>query len=111
MKISFWFAFATLLLSTNTMANDDHCILKARYIAMEGTDIEHGQGAIERNELPHFPLEPVCWLIRVPGPGDPAEWERKLNASIDRKLGTFQVEPPSAEDLRRVEAGEVAFQQ
>ena len=31
-------------------------VLKARYIAVEGTDPEYGQGAIERNELLHHPL-------------------------------------------------------
>ena len=93
------------------MATGDPCILKAQYIAVEGTDIEHGQGAIERNELPHFPLGPVLWLIRVPQPGDPAEWERKLDAAVGRELGSFQVQLPTAEELRRVEAGEIAFQQ
>lgn len=93
------------------MATEDHCILKAQYIAVEGTDIEHGQGAIERNELPHFPVGPVLWLIRVPQPGDPAEWERKLDAAVGRELGSFKVQLPTAEELRRVEAGEIAFQQ
>lgn len=111
MKISVCIGVVALLLSTNTMANEDRCILKARYIAVEGTDIEHGQGAIERNELPHFPLDPVLWLIRIPQPEDPAEWERKLNATVDRELGSFKVELPTAEELRRVEAGEITFQQ
>lgn len=93
------------------MATEDHCILKAQYIAVEGTDIEHGQGAIERNELPHFPLGPVLWLIRVPQPGDPAEWERELDAAVGRELGSFKVQLPTAEELRRVQAGEIAFQQ
>jgi len=111
MKISVYIGILTLLLSANIMASEDHCILKARYIAVEGTDIEHGQGAIERNELPHFPLEPVLWLIRVPRPDDPGEWERRLNAAVSRELGSFQVERPTADELRRVETGEIAFQQ
>ena len=87
------------------------CILKARYVAVEETDIEHGQGAIERNELPHFPLEPAVWLIHVPAPGDPVEWQRRLNAAIEPALGTFEVEQPASEEVRRVEAGEIRFQQ
>ena len=92
------------------MASDDHCILKARYVAVEGTDIEHGQGAIERNELPHSPLEPVVWLIRVAQPGDAAEWEKRLSASVDPALGSFRVEQPTADEVRRVETGEIRFQ-
>jgi hypothetical protein len=111
MKISLCIGVLTLLLSAKVMASEQHCILKARYIPAAGTDIEYGQGAIERNELPHFPLEPVLWLIRVPAPGDPAEWQRRLDASVGRELGSFQVEPPTAEELRRVEMGEITFQQ
>ena len=111
MKISVWIGFVALLLSANAMAKEDPRILKAQYIAVEGTDIEHGQGAIERNELPHFPLGPVVWLIRIPQPDNPAEWERKLNAAVGRELGSFKVELPTAEELRRVEAGEIVFQQ
>ena len=87
------------------------CILKARYVAVEATDVEHGQGAIERNELPHVPLEPVVWLIRVPAPGDPAEWQRRLNGAVEASLGSFEVEQPTAEELCRVESGEIRFQQ
>lgn len=93
------------------MGNEELCILKVRYRAAEGTDIEHGQGAIERNELPHHPLEPVVWLIRVPAPADPEEWRRKLNESVERSLGSFDVEQPSADELGRVERGEIRFQQ
>ena len=93
------------------MANENLCILKARYIAVEGTDIEHGQGAIERNELSHSPLEPVVWLIRVPEPGDVTEWQRRLNEAVDPSLGSFKVEQPTAEELRRVDNGEIRFQQ
>lgn len=93
------------------IANEELCILKIRYLAVEGTDIEHGQGAIERNELAHHPLESIVWLIRVPAPGDPAEWQRRLNASVDRSLGSFEIEPPTLDEVRRVEAGEVRFQQ
>jgi hypothetical protein len=93
------------------MAAEDTCILKARYVAVEGTDIEHGQGAIERNELPHHPLEPVVWLIRVPRPGDAAEWQKRLSAAVDPALGSFRVEQPTADELRRIEAGEIHFQQ
>jgi len=85
-------------------------ILKVHYSAADGADIEHGQGAIERNELEHSVLARVSWLIRVPAPADSAEWRRRLDASVDRSLGCFIVERPSEEDLRRVESGELVFQ-
>jgi hypothetical protein len=86
-------------------------ILKARYFPVEGSDIEHGQGAIERNELPHHPLEPAVWLIRVPAQPDLSLWRKKLNAAVDPAHGCFDVELPSEEELRRVERGEITFQQ
>ena len=86
-------------------------VLKVRYIAVEGTDIEHGQGAIERNELEHSVLGPSIWLIRVAAPGDPRSWDAKLNASVDPSHGCFHIEQPTDEELRRVEAGEIPFQQ
>ena len=45
----------TILLLLALHAPEDS-VLKARYIAVEGTDVEYGQGAIERNELLHHPL-------------------------------------------------------
>lgn len=86
-------------------------ILKVHYSAVDGTDIEHGQGAIERNELEHCVLAPVVWLIRVPAPGDPAEWARRLDAAVDARFGCFTVGQPSQEEMRRAAAGELPFQQ
>lgn len=85
-------------------------ILKVRYIAVEGTDIEYGQGAIERNELDHSVLGTSTWLIRVEAHGDPRSWDAKLNASVDPKHGCFHIEQPAEEELRRVESGEITFQ-
>ncbi len=110
MKTFTCIAIVAILSSSSIMASET-CILKARYRPVEGTDIEHGQGAIERNELPHYPLEPVLWLIRVPEPGDPTEWQRRLNTTVDPSLGSFRVEQPTADELRRVEVGEIRFQQ
>ena len=85
-------------------------ILKVRYIAVEGTDIEYGQGAIERNELEHSVLGTTTWLIRVAVPGDARAWDAKLNASVDPHHGCFHVEQPTEEELRRVKSGEITFQ-
>lgn len=85
-------------------------ILKVRYIAVEGTDIEYGQGAIERNELEHSVLGTSTWLIRVAAPADPRAWDAKLNASVDPNHGCFHIEQPTEEELRRVESGEIPFQ-
>jgi hypothetical protein len=85
-------------------------ILKARYTAVEGTNVEYGQGAIERNELEHREIAPSVWLIRVAVPADAAGWQRKLNASVDSKHGRFEVGQPTPDELRRVELGEITFQ-
>jgi hypothetical protein len=111
MRISTCVAILAILFSSSMMANEELCTLKARYLAVDGTDIEHGQGAIERNEVPHHPLESVVWLIRVPQPGDPIEWQRRLNVAVDRSLGSFEIEQPTPDELRRVETGEIQFQQ
>ena len=99
-----------LYLLPMSAATNEMMILKVRYIAVAGTDIEHGQGAIERNELEHCPITPVVWLVRVPEQSDPVEWNRRLDASVDRRSGCFVVERPSEEELKRVTAGELTFQ-
>jgi hypothetical protein len=86
-------------------------ILRVCYSPVEGTDVEYGQGAIERNELAHAPLTDTTWLIRVDEPSDPREWEKRLNASVDAKHGAFAVEPASAEERARADRGEIRFQQ
>lgn len=111
MRILTFIAVLAILSSPIMANNEEVCVLKVRYAAVEGTDLEYGQGAIERNELPHFPLEPVVWLIRVPEPADPDEWQRRLNEAVDPSHGTFTVERPAADELRRVETGEIRFQQ
>lgn len=98
-------------LSTFAMADDETRILKAVYTPVAGTDVEYGQGAVERCELLHAPLGPVIWLIRVAKSDDAVSWEAKLNAAVDPKHGSFRVGVPDADDLRRVERGEVRFQQ
>ncbi len=111
MRIYTSIAIIAILFSSPMIANEELCILKVRYLAVDGTDIEHGQGAIERNEVPHHPLEPVVWLIRVSAPGDPTEWQHRLNAAVDKSLGSFEIEQPTPEQVRRVETGEIRFQQ
>jgi len=91
-------------------AMTDDVLLKARYTAVEGTDPEYGQGAIERNEVLHHPLPHLEWLILVEAPGDPAEWQAKLNAAVDPKHGSFVVECASAEEEKAVREGTIAMQ-
>ncbi|MGH9456095.1 MAG: hypothetical protein ACRD2J_00450, partial [Thermoanaerobaculia bacterium] len=112
-RISGLIAAVLCLLSLQPIAFGEErkmVVLEVRYVPNPGTDIEHGQGAIERNELEHCPLTHVEWLIRVPAPGDPAEWRRRLDASVAEGAGRFEVKPPTAEALRRLEAGECTFQ-
>lgn len=92
-------------------ASAETIVRKALYFPVEGTDVEHGQGAIERNDLPHREVEPNVWFIRVPRPGSCEEWQRRLNASVDRRHGTFQVRELSRAEQERVDRGEIVFQQ
>jgi hypothetical protein len=92
-----------------TAVHDD-VLLKARYTAVEGTDPEYGQGAIERNELRHHPLPHLEWLILVDAPGDAADWQAKLNASVNPKYGSFVVECATAEEERAVREGKIVLQ-
>jgi hypothetical protein len=86
-------------------------LLRVTYHATEGSDIEHGQGAIERNELAHCVLAPTRWLIRVPPPGDREEWRTRLDASVSPTLGCFEVEEASEDERIKAERGELHFQQ
>jgi len=92
-----------------TAVHDD-VLLKARYTAVEGTDPEYGQGAIERNDLRHHPLPHLEWLILVDAPADAAEWQAKLNASVDPKHGSFVVECATAEEEKAVREGKITMQ-
>jgi hypothetical protein len=95
------------LRAPEAIADNDDVLLKARYIAVKGTDPEYGKEAIERNELPHHPLPHLQWLILVETPGDPAEWQAKLNASVDPRYGSFIVECASAEEEKAVREGRI----
>ena len=97
----------TILLLLALHAPEDS-VLKARYIAVEGTDPEYGQGAIERNELLHHPLPDLRWLIVADI--TPAELQSKLNASVDPKHGSFVVECASEEEEAAVRSGKITMQ-
>jgi len=97
----------TILLLLALHAPEDS-VLKARYIAVEGTDPEYGQGAIERNELLHHPLPHLTWLIVAEGSAE--EWQTKLNASVAPKHGSFVVECASEEEERAVRSGKITMQ-
>jgi len=85
-------------------------LLKAHYTPIKGSDPEYGQGAIERNELPHREIARFVWLIGVPEPGDLREWQQKLNDAVDPKHGSFRVSAASEEEKRKVESGEITLQ-
>ncbi len=90
------------------MTND--VLLKARYNAVEGTDPEYGQGAIERNELRHHPLPHLEWLILAEAPVNASELQTKLNDAVDPKHGSFVVVSPTAEEEEQVRSGKITFQ-
>lgn len=102
-----------LLLAAAPAAADEKelMILKAIYVPVEGSDVEYGQGAIERNELSHAPLSDTEWLIRVRAESDAADLSSRLNRSVDPAHGRFRVETPSQGELERVSSGGIVFQQ
>jgi hypothetical protein len=83
-------------------------LLKAHYTAMPGTDPEYAQGAIERNELAHREIEHFVWVFEAEG--TPEEWEKRLNASVDPKHGSFTVECATADEEERVRNGTIQLQ-
>jgi hypothetical protein len=85
-------------------------LLRAMYTPVKGSDPEYGQGAIERCELAHREIARNVWLIEVADPGDDAEWQRKLNAAVDAKHGSFVVHHATAEERRKVASGEITLQ-
>ena len=91
-------------------ASTDTALLKAFYSQVKGSDPEYGQVAIEKNELPHREIERFVWLIQVPGPADPSDWQRRLNAAVDPKYGSFRVTHASEEEKRRVAEGKIILQ-
>ena len=101
---------STSLLFARSAAAMDGILLKARYSAVAGSDPEYGQGAIERNDLPHREIEHFVWLILVDPPGDVHAWESKLNEAVDRNHGSFKVESASDEEVRAVKSGKITLQ-
>lgn len=83
-------------------------LLKARYTSVPGTDPEYAQGAIERNELAHREIDPFVWLFQAEG--EPEEWERRLNATVDPKNGSFTVECATEEEEAGVREGTIMLQ-
>ena len=100
----------TLLLWMVLVSASDPALLKAQYTQIEGTDPEYAQGAIEKNDVPHREIAHFIWLIAVPQPGEPKEWEERLNAAVDRHHGSFRVVAASDAEKRRVRSGEIALQ-
>ena len=99
-----------LLMCAMLAASSDTALLKAFYTQVEGTDPEYGQVAIEKNDLPHREIEHFVWLIQVPPPGDTAQWQRKLNAAVDPKHGSFRVTRATPEEERAVAEGKIVLQ-
>jgi len=89
---------------------NDSVILKAHYTPVPGTDVEYGQGAIERCEVRHREIARSVWLIAVDPPGDAAAWQAKLNANVSPKHGRFTVECATEEEAEAVRSGKIALQ-
>ena len=84
-------------------------LLKAHYTSMPDANPEYGQGAIERNDLAHREIEHFVWLIETED-GDVEAWQRKLNAAVDPKHGSFAVECATPEEEQSVRDGTITLQ-
>lgn len=102
--------FLLFVMTTAARPSDARTLLKAIYTPVAGTDREYGQGAIERSELAHREISRNVWLIRVPDADGPEAWQRRLNAAVDAKHGSFRVIDSSDDERRRVESGEITLQ-
>jgi hypothetical protein len=86
-------------------------LLKAHYTPVAGTDPEYGQGAIERNDLRHREIAHFVWLFEAEDDdGDTAAWERRLNAAVDPKHGSFTVECATPDEDDGVRSGRITLQ-
>ncbi|HJW96472.1 MAG TPA: hypothetical protein VJ901_22875 [Thermoanaerobaculia bacterium] len=83
-------------------------LLKAHYTQVPGTDPEYAQGAIERNEVAHREISHFVWVFEAEG--TPDSWEKRLNASVDPKHGSFTVECATADEEERVRNGTIELQ-
>lgn len=99
-----------LMLALHAPKADAMTLFKAHYIAVEGTDPEYGQGAIERNELRHHPLPKLQWLILTDESMSANDLQAKLNAAVDPKNGSFTVGAPSPDEEEQVRSGKIEFQ-
>ena len=95
---------------SETQSPSRHLLLKATYHAVEGSDPEYGQGAIEKQDLAHREIAKMVWLIEVSPPADPGQWQARLNEGVDPAHGSFRLAQPSAEEQRKVDAGEWPLQ-
>lgn len=100
-----------ILLAFPANAGGDTVVRKAIYFPVEGTDIEHGQGAIERIEVSHCEVERNVWFVRLPAPGSCEDWQRRLNEVVGAPYGRFEVKELTESEQGRVDRGEIRFQQ
>ena len=92
------------------LAMHDNVILEARYTQVPNTDAEYAQGAIERCDVRHREIARFVWLIAVEPPGNPAEWQAKLNENVDPKHGRFRVQRATVEEEEAVRSGKIVLQ-
>ena len=85
-------------------------LLQARYTAVEGSDPEYAQGAIEKNDVAHAEVAHFVFVIQVDANASCEEWQQKLNAAVDARFGSFRVEPATADEESAVRAGSVTLQ-
>jgi len=97
----------TILLLLALHAPED-AVLKVRYIAVEGSNPEYAQGAIERNELLHHPLPHLQWLVVSDSSAE--DLQSRLNDAVDPQHGSFVVECANDEEEEAVRSGKVTMQ-
>jgi hypothetical protein len=84
---------------------NNQTLFEARFT---GPDAEYAQGAIERRELPHFPITKDVWIFAADG--DPDTWQTRLNDSLGPHHGSFAVRCATAEEIDAVTSGQIELQ-
>jgi hypothetical protein len=85
-------------------------LLEATYTQVKDTDPEYAQVAIEKCDVRHARIANFVFVIEVPSPADPVEWQRRLNAAVDVKHGRFAVGRATPEEEEAVRSGRVTLQ-
>jgi hypothetical protein len=100
-----------LMIGMLSVSTNETVLLEATYTQVKDTDPEYAQVAIEKCDVRHARVGNLVFVIEVPTPADPGDWQRRLNAAVDVKHGRFTVRRATAEEEEAVRSGRLTLQQ